>query len=45
MTLVTLIAALISSAIALITHNTATVALAGSLSVASSLLYLGYKAI
>jgi len=45
MTLVTLIAALISSAIALITHNTATVALTGSLSVASSLLYLGYKAI
>jgi len=45
MTLVTLIAALISSAIALITHNTAAVALAGSLSVASSLLYLGYKAI
>jgi DNA-binding MarR family transcriptional regulator len=45
MTLVTLIAALISSAIALITHNTAAVALTGSLSVASSLLYLGYKAI
>ena len=45
MTLVILIAALMSSAIALITHNTATVALAGSLSVASSLLYLGYKAI
>jgi hypothetical protein len=45
MMVLVLLAALVSGGIAIATHSTVIAALTGSLSLAASLLYLGYRAI